>query len=214
MTALLVGIAGGSGSGKTTLADGVALAWPAGTAALVPADAYYHDLGHLPPAERARRNFDEPAALDWARLQADLLRLRSDTGTARPTYDFTSHTRTRETVWVPPAPVVMVEGILVLAIPSLRELLDLGVFVAAGEPTRLARRLARDVGERGRSRESVLAQFRRDTQPMHERYVAPSQAHAHLVISGEGDPGQAVQAVAAAIARLQRNDRPRHPSVA
>jgi uridine kinase len=208
MTPLLVGIAGGSGSGKTTLAEGVARALPAG-AAVVPADAYYHDLGHLPPAERARRNFDEPAALDGDRLVADLLRLRAGTGTARPSYDFTSHTRARETVWVPPAPVVIVEGILVLAIPSLCEILDLGIFVTAGEAIRLERRIARDAGERGRSRESVLGQFRRDTQPMHERHVAPSQAHAHLVVSGEGDAAQAVHAVVAAIARLQRKGHAR-----
>jgi uridine kinase len=110
--------------------------------------------------------------------------------------------------------VVIVEGILVLAIPSLCALFDLRVFVTAGEPIRLERRIARDVGERGRSRESVLAQFRRDTQPMHERYVAPSQAHAHLVVSGEGDAAQAVQAVVSAIARLQRKDRARYPSMA
>jgi uridine kinase len=199
VTPLLVGIAGGSGSGKTTLADGVALALPAGLAVVVPADAYYRDLGQLPPDERSCRNFDEPAALDRERLQADLLSLRSGQGAARPAYDFASHTRLAVPVLIPPRPVVMVEGILVLAMPELRELLELRVFVSTAEQIRLGRRIARDVGERGRNRDSVLAQFERDTRPMHELHVAPSEAHAHLVVSGEADLAEAVQKVVAAI---------------
>lgn len=199
MTPLLIGIAGGSGSGKTSLADGVALALPAGRAVVIPADAYYHDLGHLPPGERARRNFDEPAALDRDRLQADLLCLRAGRGAARPAYDFASHTRLPEPVWIPPRPVVIVEGIMVLALPELRELFELRVFVAASEQIRLARRIARDVGERGRNPDSVLAQFGQHTRPMHELHVAPSETHAHLVVSGEVDLAHGVQKVVAAI---------------
>jgi len=208
VTPLLVGLAGGSGSGKTTLAEGVARALPAGVAVVIPADAYYHDLGHLPPNERACRNFDEPAALDRERLQADLLALRAGQGVARPAYDFASHTRLPEPVWLPPSPVVIVEGIMVLAIPELRGLLELRVFVAASEQTRLERRIARDVGERGRSQASVVEQFGRDTRPMHDLHVAPSEAHAHLVISGEADLAQGVREVVAAILpRLARESR-------
>jgi uridine kinase len=185
--ALLVGIAGGSGSGKTTLALAVARALPAGQAQVVPADAYYRDLAHLPPAARAQINFDEPAALDGERLLADLRELRAGRSAARPVYDFATHTRSPERVVIPPCAVVVVEGILVLAIPELRELLDLKVFVAAARSARLERRIARDVGERGRTRDSVLAQFARHTEPMHARFVEPSRAHADLVVSGE-DP--------------------------
>jgi uridine kinase len=166
---------------------------------VIPADAYYHDLGHLPPSERAQSNFDEPAALDRDRLHADLLALRAGQGVARPVYDFASHTRLSSTAWIPAKPVVILEGILVLAIAELRELLELRVFVAASAGTRLERRIARDVGERGRNRDSVLEQFRRDTRPMHDLHVAPSEAHAHLVVSGEADLAQGVEEVVAAI---------------
>jgi uridine kinase len=201
VTSFLVGIAGGSGSGKTALAEGVAAALPAGQAAVVPADAYYRDLGHLPPAERGRQNFDEPAALEDERLAGDLACLRRGESIARPTYDFATHTQRSESVSVPAAPVVLVEGIFVLAIPAVREPLDLKVFVTASEPTRLARRIARDVGERGRTRDSVLAQFEQTTRPMHDRHVAPSAAWADLVVSGEGGLAQAVARVAAHILR-------------
>jgi len=202
VAALLVGIAGGSGSGKTALAERVATALPPGIVVIVPADAYYRDLGHLPPRERATQNFDEPAALDSARLCADLARLAAGQAVARPVYDFASHTRLPEPVPVAPGPIVIVEGILVLALPALRDLLGLKVFVTAAENTRLQRRIARDVGERGRTRESVVAQFQRHTQPMHELHVAPSQACADVVISGEGELARGADRVASRIARL------------
>ncbi len=202
MPPLLVGIAGGSGSGKTTLADGLCAALPSGQAVVVPADAYYRDLGHLPPEARARRNFDEPAALDGERLAADLRRLRAGEGTSRPVYDFAAHTRRTEQVWISPRPVVVVEGILVLALPSVRELLHLKVFVAATDAVRRERRIARDVDERGRTRESVITQFTRFTLPMHELHVAPSAAYADMVVSGEEEPGATVKRVMACIRGL------------
>ena len=196
---LLVGIAGGSGSGKTTLAERLVAVLPAGRAVVVPADAYYRDLAHLAPAERARRNFDEPAALDEERPCADLGRLCRGEAAARPVYDFATHTRRPEEVRIAPSPVIIVEGILVLALPALRALLGLKVFVDASEPVRLARRLARDVGERGRTRASVEAQFARHTRPMHALHVEPSRVFADLVVSGEGDPAQAASRVLAAM---------------
>ncbi len=184
MTPLLVGIAGGSGSGKTTLAAGLIAGLPPGQAAVVPADAYYHDLAHLPLDRRALRNFDEPAALDEERLRADLARLRADERIARPVYDFTTHTRRAEEVEIAPCPVILVEGILVLALPAVRPLLGLKVFVDASESVRLARRLARDVGERGRTPASVAAQFVSHTRPMHALHVEPTRAFADLVVAG------------------------------
>jgi len=199
MSPLLVGIAGGSGSGKTTLADRLVAALPAGRAVVVPADAYYRDLAHLAPAARARHNFDEPAALDEERLCADLGRLCRGEPAARPVYDFTTHTRRVEEVRIAPSPVVIVEGILVLALPALRPLLGLKIFVDASEPVRLARRIARDVGERGRTHASVEAQFARHTRPMHALHVEPSRTYADLMVSGEGDLAQGVSRVLAAM---------------
>jgi len=202
MASLLVGIAGGSGSGKTTLAKAVAFAMSPGQVVVLPHDAYYRDLGHLPFADRSGHNFDEPAALDNERLVRDLTRLRAGQAIARPNYDFTTHARLAETTPVAAAPVVIVEGILVLAIPELCELLDLKVFVAASEPTRLARRIERDLAERGRTREGAEAQYLRQTQPMHDLHVEPSRNHADRVVSGEDSAGQAVESVMAEI--LQR----------
>jgi uridine kinase len=201
MAPLLVGIAGGSGSGKTTLAHELCVALPAAQAVVVPADAYYRDLGHLSLAARKQRNFDEPAALDGERLAADLRRLRRGEGTHRPVYDFAAHTRRPEQMWIPPWPVIIVEGILVLALPAVREILHLKVFVAASEAVRRERRIARDVGERGRTRESVIAQLARFTLPMHELHVAPCAAYADIVVSGE-EPATATGRVMACILSL------------
>jgi uridine kinase len=208
MTPFLVGLAGGSGSGKTTLAHRLLAALPAGQGVVVPADAYYRDLGHLPVGERAGRNFDEPAALDGERLAVDLRRLRAGEGTSRPVYDFAAHTRRPEQVWIPPRAVIVVEGILVLALPAVRELFHLTVFVAAGETVRRERRIARDVGERGRTRESVSAQWARFTLPMHALHVAPCEACADIVVSGEEDPAMAADRVMGCIrSRVEPRER-------
>jgi uridine kinase len=204
VASLLVGIAGGSGSGKTTLAKALAEALPLGQVAVIPHDAYYRDLGHLAFEDRVRCNFDEPAALDNEGLAADLHRLRAGQPIARPTYDFTTHTRLAETTRVEATPVTIVEGILVLAIPALGALLDLKVFVATSEPIRLARRIERDRAERGRTREGAEAQYLRQTRPMHDLYVEPSRGHAHLVVSGDIGVGQAVERVTAEILRRLR----------
>lgn len=183
--ALLVGIAGGSGSGKTTLARAVAQAFGEATAVVIPHDAYYRDRAHLALEERAQCNFDEPSALDNERLIADLGCLREGRSILLPQYDFANHVRRPDSVAVAPRPLVIVEGILVLAVDDLRPLFDLRVFVDAAPETRLARRISRDQAERGRSLESVVAQYERTTLPMHERFVAPSRQYAQLIVSGE-----------------------------
>jgi len=199
MASLLVGIAGGSGSGKTTLAKALAEALPAGQVVVIPHDAYYRDLGDLAYDDRVRCNFDEPAALDNQRLAADLNKLRAGQAIARPNYDFTTHTRLAETTRVAATPVVIVEGILVLAVPALCELLDLKVFVATSEATRLARRIERDMAERGRTREAAETQYVRQTRSMHDLHVEPSRGHAQVVVSGEVSVAQALERVTVAV---------------
>jgi len=199
VASLLVGIAGGSGSGKTTLARAIAEAMAPGQVVVVPHDAYYRDLGHLPFEERAHRNFDEPAALDNERLIQDLQALRAGRAVATPNYDFTSHRRSFETTRVEACPVVVVEGILVLAIPALRAMLDVRVFVEASERIRQARRMDRDLAERGRMREGSEIQYIRQTRPMHDLHVEPSKCHADWVVSGEGSAAQAAETVRSAI---------------
>jgi uridine kinase len=177
-------------------------AMPPGFAVVIPHDAYYRDLGHLRLEDRCGRNFDEPAALDNGRLIEDLGRLREGLAIARPNYDFSTHTRLTETTQVPACQVVVIEGILVLAIPTLRESLDLKVFVETSEQIRLARRIGRDIAERGRTQKDARIQCLRFTQPMHVLHVEPSRGHADLVVSGEGDRAKAVESVTIAIHHL------------
>lgn len=171
----VVGIAGGTASGKTTLA---ALAVARTGAALVTHDRYYRDAD-------ASTNFDHPDSLDTARLVEDLDRLRAGEPVDLPSYDFATHKRLPTTDRLVPGPLLVVEGILVLAEPALRARFDLCVFVDAAADVRLIRRVRRDILERGRDVESVLGQYLATVRPMHEAYVAPSAAHATLRLDGE-----------------------------
>lgn len=190
MTArLVVGIAGGSGSGKTTLAERILSTLPRGAGIRISHDAYYRDLSHLALEERARWNFDHPDALESELLSAHLDLLRLGRPARCPEYDFGTHTRKEGGTWVRPAPVVVVDGVLVLAVKEIRRHLDLSVFVETASHERLSRRVSRDVRERGRSRSSVLQQWDTTVRPMYEEFVEPSKRHADLVIPEGGfDP--------------------------
>jgi uridine kinase len=150
-------------------------------------DEYYHDLFHLSPADRAVVNFDHPDSLDVDLLVAHLGDLLAGRPAEVPVYDFSTHTRAGRTRRVEPGPVVVVDGILVLAFPAIRRCLDVSVFVDAPAEVRLSRRLDRDVRERGRTPESVRAQFAATVAPMHEAFVSPCSEFADLVLDGQGD---------------------------
>ncbi len=182
----MVGVVGGSGAGKTTLVRGLVDRLGSGVSVLW-FDEYYHDLVHLSPAERAVVNFDHPDSLDVDLLVAHMAALLAGRPAEVPVYDFSTHTRTGRTRLVQPGPVVVVDGILVLAFPAIRECLDISVFVEAPAEVRLTRRLDRDVRERGRTPESVRAQFAATVAPMHEAFVSPCRAFADLVLDGQGD---------------------------
>ena len=186
----LVGIAGGSGSGKSTLARALLARSPG---CIVELDWYYHDLSHLPLVERSRWNFDHPDALDWDLLLEQLGRLTSGEAVGPPVYDFMTHTRAGRGPEVGPAPLIVLEGILALHSVEVRSALDLGIFMSTTEPVRLARRLERDIRERGRTPESVHEQFERTVRPMHHAYVEPTRTHAELVADGELDFGPTVE---------------------
>lgn len=199
--AVLVGIAGGSGSGKTTVAAGVARAMGETGAVVIAHDAYYRDLAHVPADARAQSNFDHPDALDNERLIADLQCLRGGGCIALPSYDYVSHTRCAGTIRIEPRPIVIVEGILVLAVAELRALFDFGIFVDASSETRLGRRVARDVHERGRSVASVIAQYERTTLPMHQQWVEPSRRYADVSVSGESELHNTIATIVAHLRR-------------
>ena len=177
---------GGSGAGKTTLVWSLADRLGADVSVLW-FDEYYHDLVHLTPDERALVNYDHPDSLDVDLLVSHLDGLLAGRPAEVPVYDFTTHTRTGTTRRVDPRPVIVVDGILVLAFPVIRERLDVSVFVEAPAEVRLARRLDRDVRERGRTPESVRTQFAATVAPMHDAFVSPCRDLADLTLDGQGD---------------------------
>jgi len=181
----IVGIGGGTGSGKTTFAQGVQHNLGKHTTAVVAHDAYYRDLSHLPLGERAETNFDHPSALETELLVQHLHGFRRGERAEVPAYDFCTHSRLPDPVRVAPRPVVVVEGILALCDEELRSQLDLKVFVDAPADLRLARRMDRDVQQRGRRQESVLEQYFSSVRPMHEAFVEPSRKHADIVVLGD-----------------------------
>jgi uridine kinase len=190
-------MAGGTASGKTTLARRVAQQMGAAQCLPIAHDRYYFDV-----PDPSVHNYDHLDALDSGLLASHLAKLKAGESASLPVYDFASHIRLREVETVHPAPVVLVEGILVLAEPALNALFDLRVFVEAEESVRLERRVARDMASRGRSRAQVLHQYQSTVAPMHARFVGPSARHAELVVSGEGDLEEALEIVLEAITRL------------
>ena len=195
MRPLILGIAGGTGSGKTTVAEKIVGALPEGRAVVIQHDWYYLDRSHLSPEARALVNFDEPAALDNARLARDLAALREGRVTACPQYDFATHTRHGEARLVQPHPIVVVEGILLFAIRELREAFDLRLFVDTDDDIRLLRRIRRDIEERGRDIGSIEAQYLKSVRPMHALHVAPSRQHAHLILPEGGENAPALDVI-------------------
>ncbi len=200
MSPYLIAIAGASGAGKTALAEAVAARLERAST-IVSLDSYYHPLPHLPAAERAVRNYDHPDALDWTLLGEHLRALLRGETVAGPVYLFEEHTRAARTVRVEARPYVIVEGILALHQGEIRALAELKVFIETREAECLRRRMARDVAQRGRTEESVLAQFRETVQPMAKQFVLPSRAHADVVVSGEAALEEAVAAVVGRVLR-------------
>ncbi len=187
----LIGIAGPSGAGKSYLACHLAERLHAPVLSL---DRYYRDLSHLSLEDRARSNFDEPAALEHELLIEHAGALSKGKSITVPAYDFSTHTRTPAADVFEPEDFVILEGLFTLHWPELRELLGTRVYVDVTDDVCLRRRQERDVRERGRTPESVIEQFRTTVAPMAERYVRPTRKHAHVLVSG-------AEPIAGAVAR-------------
>src|SRR3954462_4123566 len=198
---LLLGIAGGTGSGKTTLATKIREALGDGST-LISHDWYYLDRTGYTPEQREAINYDEPAALDNALLAQHLDELRQSRTVASPQYDFSTHTRRQETRTVPARHVIVVEGILLFAVPELCTRFDLRLFVDTDDDIRLMRRIRRDVVDRGRDLRSVEQQYYKSVRPMHRLHVAPSKQHAHLVVPEGGQNAQALDVIVGRIRHL------------
>jgi uridine kinase len=192
----LIGIAGPSCAGKTLLAGRLAFELDAPIVAL---DCYYHSLDHLPLEQRARSNFDVPESLDAELLARHVEQLAGGEEIQVPVYDFTCHKRTPAVRVVRPACYVLIEGLFALHWEAVRELLDVRLYVGAGDDVCLRRRIERDVRERGRTPESVIEQCRTTVEPMARRYVLPTAAFAGLVLDGEASIEESVAAALAVI---------------
>jgi len=183
---IIIGVAGGTGSGKTTIVRAMLQGLDPDKVLLIQHDAYYRDRSHLPSEERAKINYDHPDALETSLLIQHLKQLLAGETANIPIYDFVTHTRKPEYQRVKPCKVIVVEGILILADPSLRELFDIKVFVDTDPDIRFIRRLERDIAERGRTRESVVAQYMQTVRPMHLEFVEPSKRYADVIVPEGG----------------------------
>jgi len=199
---VVIGIAGGSGSGKTTVLERIVDACGPEGIAVLDHDAYYRDLSHLPMEERAKFNFDHPDALETALMREHLDRLIAGQPIEKPIYDFKTHRRREATREIGPEPVIIIEGILILAEPLLVEQMDIKIYVDAADDIRLMRRIRRDIEERGRSIESVLKQYERTVRPMHLEFVEPSKRKADVIIPRGGHNEVAIHMVLARIDAL------------
>lgn len=184
---LIIGIAGGTGSGKTTVVQKIISSLPPGEVAVIPQDSYYKDLSALPMEERAKVNFDEPAAIEWSLLTDHLRQLKAGKTIEMPTYSYLTCTRQAETVTVSPRDVVIVEGILVLNDPVLRDMMDVKVFVDADADDRLIRVISRDCVERGRTPMMVITRYEKVLKPMHNMYIEPTKRFADLIVPQGGN---------------------------
>lgn len=189
---LIIGIAGGTGSGKTTVVNKILSSFPAGEVAVIPQDSYYKDSSHIPPEERSKINFDEPNAIEWSLLVEHLRRLKAGKAIDMPTYSYLTCTRQAETVRVEPRDVVIVEGILVLTDPVLRQMMDVKCFVDADADDRLIRVIARDCIERGRTPQMVIDRYEDVLKPMHCQYIEPCKRFADLIIPQGGTNSVAI----------------------
>lgn len=196
----VIGVAGGTCSGKTTVSRRIHETVGPTHIAYLQHDSYYHDHSHLSPEERARCNYDHPDSLDTRLMVTHLRALCRWEAVDVPLYDFARHARLPETHRVPPAPVVLVEGILLFVEPDLREMMDMRIYVDTDADIRFIRRLHRDVTERGRTLESIISQYLNTVRPMHLEFVEPSKRYADLIVPEGGNNRVAMEMI---ISRVQ-----------
>ena len=193
MEVIVIGVAGGTGSGKSTLVKRLQEAFRSEDVATLCHDFYYKAHPELTYEERTKLNYDHPQSFDTDMLVEHIRALKNNVPIERPVYSFVDHNRTAETVPVKPSKVIIIDGILIFENKELRDMMDIKVFVDTDADLRLARRILRDVRERGRSMESVIDQYTTTVKPMHEEFVEPSKKYADVIIPEGGFNSVAVQ---------------------
>ena len=189
---IIIGIAGGTGSGKTTVVRKIQEYFKPGEVVIIPQDSYYKDSSHVPVEERQNINFDHPNAFDWDLLSKHISMLKNGEAVEQPTYSYLTCTRQKETIHVEPREVIIIEGILSLCDETLRELMDLKIFVDADPDDRLIRVIKRDLVERGRTAEAVIERYQRVLKPMHMEFIEPTKRYADVIIPQGGHNRRAI----------------------
>ena len=202
---IVFGVAGSTASGKTTVARSILEQVGAHRVAYLPHDAYYRDMSHLPLEKRAQQNYDHPDALESDLLARHIRDLCAGRAIQLPVYSFADYTRKPETVTVEPAPVILVDGILIFAEPELRDLMDIKIFVDVEADIRLIRRIERDTRERGRTLSSTIFQYLDTVRPMDLEFVQPSRRYADVILPGGGQNRVAIEMVVARLHAILKN---------
>ncbi len=199
---LIIGIAGGSGSGKTTVVKKIVKSLPKDSVAVVPQDAYYYDNGHLSQEEKDKINFDHPNSIEWDLLNHHVNMLKTGHQINMPTYSYVDCARGKETVLIKPKEIIIIEGILILTNPALRNQLDIKIFVSTDSDDRLMRILRRDISERGRTYEEALTHYETFVKPMHQQFIEPTKMFADVIIPQGGNNKVAIDIV---VSRIKMN---------
>jgi uridine kinase len=196
---LIIGIAGGTGSGKTTVVHQIMNELPDTEVGVISQDSYYKETHNLSYEERTKINFDHPRAIDFELLVNHLKELKAGNIIEQPVYSFVTHNRTDDTIITHPRKVIIVEGILILSHPELRDMFDIKVYVHADSDERLIRRLKRDIAERGRDMNEVINRYQNTLKPMHEQFIEPTKAFADIIIPNDKYNTVAIDVVRAVI---------------
>ncbi len=202
---LVVGIAGGTGSGKTTVVNRIVSLLPKGEVVVIPQDSYYLDSSHLPIEERQEINFDHPASIEFELLVEHVRKLKEGHTIEQPIYSYLTCTRAKETFPIAPRHVIIIEGILVLTNPDLRDLMDVKVFVDADPDDRLSRVILRDIVERGRSVNKVLERYEKTVKPMYLQFIEPTKRYADIIVPQGGNNLVAINILASLIEKTLRS---------
>jgi len=207
MKTTIIGIAGGTASGKSLVSKKVFEESSLyGSVVVIKMDDYYKDLSNLSLEERAQINYDHPNSFDIDLLVEHINKLKNGETINKPIYDFSIHNRTNETDLISPVNVVIIEGILIFAIPEIRELFDIKLFVDTPDDIRFIRRLKRDIKKRGRDVESVINQYLETVRPMHHLFVEPSKQYADIIVPEGGKNKVAVDFIVTKIVQLLKEN--------
>lgn len=184
---IIIGVTGGSGSGKTTVSRAIFEQLHGHSLLMLQEDSYYNDQSDMPFEERIKTNYDHPNAFDTELLVKQLKDLLDWKTIEKPIYDYTEHTRSSEVEKVEPKEVIILEGILVLNDPALRDLMDIKIFVDTDDDIRIIRRIQRDIEERGRSLQSVIDQYKSTVKPMYHQFIEPTKRYADIIVPEGGE---------------------------